>query len=85
MRSVLVAATAFSLALAEMPAPHKLAITRVFPQPGQIGIFIAAADGSDERPLLASADAGLTIRSGLPTANPSSSPPTGTGRPICFA
>jgi Tol biopolymer transport system component len=56
MRSVLIAAVAFSLALAEVPAPHKLAITRVFPQPGQIGIFIAAADGSGERPLLESGD-----------------------------
>ena len=30
---------------------------RVFPQPGQIGLFIAAADGSDEHPLVASPDA----------------------------
>src|SRR5258708_19225024 len=28
----------------------------VFPKAGQLGLFIAAADGSDERPLLASPD-----------------------------
>ena len=56
MRSVLIAVIAVAIAWAEGPAPYKLAITRVFPQPGQIGIFIAAADGSGERPLLASAD-----------------------------
>jgi molybdate transport system substrate-binding protein len=32
-------------------APHQIALTRVFPNPGQIGLFIAAADGSNERPL----------------------------------
>ena len=31
--------------------PHQIAFTRVFPNAGQIGLFIAAADGSDERPL----------------------------------
>jgi Tol biopolymer transport system component len=31
--------------------PQRMAITRVFPQPGQLGLFIAAADGSGERPL----------------------------------
>src|SRR5438105_2332534 len=56
MRLVLIAVTTLTIALAEMPAPRRLAVTRVFPQPGQIGIFIAAADGSGERPLLESAD-----------------------------
>jgi TolB protein len=37
-------------------APEKLLVTRVFPNPGQIGVFIASADGSGERPLLAPAD-----------------------------
>jgi TolB protein len=32
-------------------APHQIAFTRVFPNAGQIGLFIAAADGSGERPL----------------------------------
>src|SRR5437899_13012213 len=36
------------------PAPQKVFFTRVFPIPGQIGLFIANADGSDEHPLLAS-------------------------------
>src|SRR4026209_1433378 len=36
--------------------PQKLVYARVFPQPGQIGLFIAAADGSGERPLLATRD-----------------------------
>ena len=31
--------------------PHQIAFTRVFPNAGQIGLFVAAADGSDERPL----------------------------------
>ena len=31
-------------------------MTRVFPQPGQIGLFMAAADGSNERPLVTPAD-----------------------------
>ena len=56
MRSALIAAVTVAIAWAEVPAPYKLAITRVFPQPGQIGIFIAAADGSGERPLLESPD-----------------------------
>ncbi len=31
--------------------PHQIAFTRVFPNAGQIGLFIAAADGSGERQL----------------------------------
>ncbi len=38
------------------PDPQKLFFTRVFPVPGEVGLFVAAADGSDERPLLASPD-----------------------------
>ena len=34
----------------------QIVMTRVFPQPGQIGLFIAAADGSNERPLVSPAD-----------------------------
>ena len=37
-------------------APQKIVFARVFPSPGQIGLFIAAADGSGEHPLLASPD-----------------------------
>jgi len=32
-------------------APNQIAFTRVFPNAGQMGLFIAAADGSGERPL----------------------------------
>jgi TolB protein len=34
--------------------PQKVFFTRVFPGPGQIGLYVANADGSDERPLLPS-------------------------------
>jgi TolB protein len=40
--------------LAAAPAPQKIAFGRVFPNAGQLGLFIAAADGRDERLLLAS-------------------------------
>src|SRR5262249_31056633 len=32
--------------------PQQIIYSRVFPQGGQLGLFIAAADGSGERPLL---------------------------------
>ena len=35
---------------------QKVVITRVFPQPGQIGLFMAAADGSNEHALVTPAD-----------------------------
>ena len=40
-------------------APEHIVFARVFPQPGQIGLFIAAADGSDEHPLVSPARHGL--------------------------
>ena len=43
-------------AAAVSPDPQKLLFGRVFPVPGQIGLFISAADGSDEHPLLAAPD-----------------------------
>ena len=49
--SVLVVAALVALAAAP-PDPQKIVFARVFPNAGQIGLFIAAADGSDERPLL---------------------------------
>src|ERR1700694_1319583 len=56
MRTTLVVAAAvIGLAAAES-APQHIVFARVFPNAGQIGLFIAAADGSDERPLLASGD-----------------------------
>jgi Tol biopolymer transport system component len=38
------------------PTPQKIVFARVFPNAGQIGLFTAARDGSDERPLLTSRD-----------------------------
>ena len=45
-----------TLALAQMPQPEKIVFARVFPQPGQIGLFLATADGSNQHPLLTPAD-----------------------------
>ncbi|HEY6827105.1 MAG TPA: hypothetical protein VI259_09610, partial [Gemmatimonadaceae bacterium] len=50
MRARLTVALA-GLVLLEPPEPQRIVVTRVFPQPGQIGLFIANADGTDERPL----------------------------------
>ena len=36
--------------------PQRIVFTRVFPNDGQIGLFIAARDGSGERPLLSAAN-----------------------------
>ena len=55
MRASLLVAFA-SLAVAQAAQPQKLVLTRVFPQPGQIGLFLAAADGSNEHPLVTPAD-----------------------------
>ena len=48
--SILVAAAAALAAGASQP--QKIVFARVFPNAGQIGLFIAAADGTGERPLL---------------------------------
>ena len=37
-------------------APQRIFFSRVFPTPGQLGLFIANADGTDEHPLLSPAD-----------------------------
>src|SRR5690242_15369735 len=50
MRARLTVALA-GLVLLEPPEPQRIVVTRVFPQPGQIGLFIANADGTDERSL----------------------------------
>jgi hypothetical protein len=42
--------------VAQTPARERIVFSRVFPQPGQIGLFIAAADGSGERPLITLSD-----------------------------
>jgi Tol biopolymer transport system component len=50
-----VALTALTLTQAP-PQLHQVVVTRVFPQAGQIGLFMADADGSNEHPLLNPAD-----------------------------
>jgi Tol biopolymer transport system component len=55
MRASLIVALS-GLFLAPADPPHQVAVTRVFPQPGQIGLFLAAADGTQERPLVTPAD-----------------------------
>ena len=37
-------------------APARIFFSRVFPSPGQLGLFIANADGTDEHPLLSPPD-----------------------------
>jgi len=56
MRTGLLLTFVAVVSLAGAPEPQRIAFSRVFPQPGQIGLFIAAADGSNERALLASPD-----------------------------
>ncbi|MBZ5559524.1 MAG: hypothetical protein LAO77_19810 [Acidobacteriia bacterium] len=52
-RILVVAGAAFAVALAAAtPGPQKIVFARVFPNAGQVGLFIAAADGSGERPLV---------------------------------
>jgi TolB protein len=55
MRACLIAVL-FGAAVVTASDPQTLFFTRVFPLPGQIGLFIAAADGTNERPLLAAPD-----------------------------
>ena len=54
MRYLLIAAAAVATLAAETPAPRKVAVARTFGNAGQVGLFVAASDGSGERPLLAS-------------------------------
>jgi TolB protein len=53
MRSPILGLTVLAALAAQTPAPRKIGLARVFPQPGQIALFVAAADGSGEHPLLA--------------------------------
>jgi Tol biopolymer transport system component len=52
MRVRVLAAAIVGLALAQTPQPEKIVFARVFPQPGQLALFIAAAEGGNERPLV---------------------------------
>jgi Tol biopolymer transport system component len=56
MRSILFPCLLATTLCAQVSTPHKIALTRVFAYPGQVGIFIAGSDGSDEHPLLSSKD-----------------------------
>lgn len=56
MRPLLIALATLAVLAAETPAPRKISAVRVFGNAGQVGLFIAASDGSNEHPLLASAD-----------------------------
>jgi len=58
MRSALLAVIACAALTAAISAaaPQKIVFARVFPNDGQIGLFVAARDGSGERPLLATHD-----------------------------
>src|SRR5665213_1540324 len=53
MRLLLIAAL-FTTLTAETPTPRKIAVSRTFGNGGQVGLFVAASDGSDEHPLLSS-------------------------------
>src|SRR5882757_2719799 len=54
MRLFLIAIPVLVILAAEMPKQGTIAVARTFGSPGQVGIFIASSDGSDERPLLLS-------------------------------
>ncbi len=56
MRKAFLLAVMAVVSLAGASEPRRIVFTRVFPQPGQIGLFVAAADGSAERALFASPD-----------------------------
>src|SRR5271166_2201962 len=57
MHFLLTAAATFALLAAEPPKAGTIAVARTFGNPGQVGVFISNADGSDEHPLFASTDA----------------------------
>ena len=54
MRVILVAITLLATLTAQAPGHRKITVARTFGNRGQVGLFIAASDGSDERPLLES-------------------------------
>ena len=56
MRQFLIVVFAAAALAAEAPSPQKIVFARVFPNVGQVGLYIAAADGSGERPLLSERD-----------------------------
>src|SRR5215471_12190029 len=56
MRPLLIAVSIAATLAAQPSSPRKIAAVRVFGNPGQAGLFIAASDGSEEHPLLSSTD-----------------------------
>ncbi len=56
MRSILITCALVTTLAAQTPTPRKIAVSRTFGNPGQVGLFIAASDGSNEHPLLSSQD-----------------------------
>src|SRR5581483_2779869 len=56
MRPTILLLAAVCALIAETPPARHIIFARVNPQPGQLNLFVAAADGSGEHPLLASAD-----------------------------
>jgi len=52
MRTTLIVVAAAAALAASPSTPQKIVLARVFPNAGQIGLFVAAADGTGERPLL---------------------------------
>ena len=56
MRSILITCALVATLPAQTPTPQKIAVSRTFGNRGQVGLFIAASDGSNEHPLLASED-----------------------------
>jgi TolB protein len=52
VRILLTSLAAVGILLAQTPAIRKISLARVFPQPGQLALFVAAADGTDEHRVL---------------------------------
>src|SRR6476646_143132 len=53
LRSLILGVAVVSIAA---PAPQRIFFSRVFPAPGQLGLFVANGAGTGEHPLLATPD-----------------------------
>ena len=56
MRKLTLLALSFVSLAAGAPEPQKIVFARVWPNAGQVGLFIADADGANERPLVAAGE-----------------------------
>jgi Tol biopolymer transport system component len=56
VRISVILAALIAMLTSQAPTRQRIAFARAFPNPGQLGLFIAAADGSGERLLLPSPD-----------------------------